>query len=358
MFADKFQILKELWISPKNRPILRYAIGATLIMAISMLTGNPVAYIIPFLSLTFLGPGAKPMGFKKSVVSLIIVALSTLFGYLFTSFFYEFTYVYIPLLIVVLFWIYYTEAIPYSVKIFVLISLLASPLPPPYMNTEQYAKVLAIVLTFGMLITFVVTSFVFALIPDRLEEIPKQNIKPPEPENIELRLHKALKVLIITLPVILIFLFYRLNDEMILVTYIVLYAIYPRGEGWKAGKAKIVGNILGGVVTLIFFHLLTIVPNFLFFIVFYLALAIFFARRIFSGKTNTDAYQAAFAVMTMIIGESVLMATPVGSAIYLRVFLITASMLYIVLAFRFLDNIIIVKKHLQSRKLKNNIVKI
>jgi hypothetical protein len=48
-------------------PVLRYAIGATFIMAVTSLWNYELAYLTPVLSLMYIAPGVKPLTAKQAI---------------------------------------------------------------------------------------------------------------------------------------------------------------------------------------------------------------------------------------------------------------------------------------------------
>ena len=71
----------------KALPVLRYAFGSTLILAISAGSAHSLAYITPVLALNFFAPGVPPFTFKAGIgflTSLLIACfLAFMFGRLF-----------------------------------------------------------------------------------------------------------------------------------------------------------------------------------------------------------------------------------------------------------------------------------
>ena len=108
-------------------PVLRYAFGATIIMLVAMSLNYTLAYLTPVLALTFLAPGAKPPTMKTTVLFLLIIAVTSMTGILFSRFFLDYPLVFMPLLILTIFHIYYTTSLQ-NMKVWFIISLLLIPM--------------------------------------------------------------------------------------------------------------------------------------------------------------------------------------------------------------------------------------
>ena len=338
MYAKAADILSGFRLSQQYRPALRYAFGATFIMGLAMATGNQLAYLIPLLSLSFFAPGTTQPTLKTSIGFVIIVALSSLFGYAFTSAFYDYKLTYIPLLALLLFWIFYTDRISPTIKLFLLISLLATPVPQPGINTKVWAKILAEALTFGAILTVIVVWLVYAMFPD-LEDVNKAGKKKIPMPGKDFRFQNALETLIVTFPVVLLFIFYQGGNALLVLIYIVILALLPRGMGVMAGKGKIYGNIIGGIITIAFYEILTVVPLFFFFLLLFLGTALVFAGIIFSDKPYAGLFKTGFSTLVLIIGSTTSSTSDAANEIYIRVFQVMMAVLYVVVAYYILDAI-------------------
>lgn len=335
MFAKTKQISDVFLRDSLYRPVMRYAFGVTIIMAFAILRGSQIAYLIPFLALNFFAPGTKRPTLKGSVVFILMVTGSMYAGFLFVKFFYDNMLVYIPLLALFLFFIFYTDKLGFVTKLFILIALLAMPVRPDTMTTVQWAYTIGMVMTGGSIITILVVWVVYALFPDiEVEDAPKPAEKP-KPDS-KTRVTAAVNTFIVTFPVVLFFVIFRINSGLLVLIYVVVFSMMP-GVVHKAGAVNIIGNLAGGFVTIIFYQLIVIVPNLLFFLLLLLGTALAFGNYIFSGKPVGAFLKTGFSVLVMIIGESVLGTSSAGSSVTERVLLIMTAILYVILAYSVLN---------------------
>ncbi len=317
----------------KERPLLRFAFGAALIMALALMIGSSLAYIIPLLALSFLRPGAPAPTLRSGLTFVGVVALTTGAGLFFTQYFYEYRLFFLPVLALLLLWIYYTDVLSPSVKLFLLISFLAMPVPMEGMSVALWAFALNRTLVGGAFFTMVMVMTVWALFPDReTVAVKAQGAGGAPPQQ---RLSRAARVLLITFPVVLAFIFFQWSDALLVLLYIVILALLPSGV--KAGMGMVLANLLGGAATLVVYGLLLVAPNLFFFLLLYLAAALLFGQQIFSGKPAAQLYQTAFSAFTLLIGGVVMGEETTG--IGTRIVQVFTAVVYVVAADAFLEKV-------------------
>ena len=352
MYVKRRSITRNLLINLEYRPALRYAFGATIIMALTMAFGGYLGYVVPYLALNFLALIKKAPSFKKGLEFVLMVTLTSLFGFLFTSMLYDYKWVYMLLLGLILFYIYYNVEIPFILKLFMVISLLAYPVPDYGMDPSAWAFLVAKTFIVGSVFVILVIWMVYALFPDvpvpAADQKAIEKTKPPVPGP-KARFNRAVEIFIVTFPIVLLFIFFQWEDGLLILIYIVVLAMMP-DAGKSTGKVKIYGNLIGGAATLVFYTLIVIVPDFFFFMVLFLGTALFFADRIFSGKPDWAVYRTAFSALVLIIGSiSTQDTATAGSEIWQRIIMIMSAVLYVVVAFSMVENFktFIAKKKVQ-----------
>jgi len=322
-----------------SRPVLRYAFGITIVMTVAMLFGGDLAYLIPFLTLNFIAPGTKRPTLKGSLTFLMIVTVSMFAGFMFVNFLHEFMLLFIILLGLFLFLIFYTDKVGFIVKLFMIIALLAMPVHASYMNAAQWAYAVGFVLFMGSLTAIIVSWLVFAIFPDIPDPDAKAEApaKKPNPKiESRIRLQNAIDTFIVSFPVVLLFLFFQWSDALLVLIYVVVFSMMP-GVVHKAGAVRILGNLTGGIATIIFYQLIVIVPNIFFFVMLFLGTSLLFAQYIFSDNPYAPFLKTGFSALVMIIGESVLGASDAGTSVWERVFQVMIAVTYVIVAFKVLE---------------------
>ena len=327
-------------INSELMPMLRFAFGATLIMAFSMAVGGKLSYIIPYLALNFLSPGTKMLKLKQSIFFVLIVAISSISALIFTSVFFAYPLVYIPLLALILFFIFYTNKISIISKKFLMVSFLAIPIPDPNLSVVEWGTAITYTLIIGSAFSIFMIWIVYTIFPDKYE--PQQvNINTKKATapiiNQKERIYNALGILMITFPVILAFIFFQWNDFLLILIYIVMFTMMEE-DGKTESKIKFYGNIIGGIATIIFYEMITIVPNFFFFTLLFLGTALVFSKKIFSGKTNAIYYKTGFSTLTLIIGDISLGTENASNEIWLRILQIFIAVSYVIVGLEIINH--------------------
>jgi hypothetical protein len=293
--------------------------------------GGGISYIVPMLALSFLGPGTKMPTLKDGLSFVYIVIVSTIAGFLFTKYFFEYSLFYILILGLSLFWIFYTDKLPFVAKLFLLISLLAFPVPDYGIDTTTWAYALTGTLVFGAIATIMVVWVVFSIFPDPvINNLASQAEKASVGLSREIRLKNAVITFLSTFPVILAFIFFGWGDWLLVLLYIVVLTMLPV-PGQKTGAVKFFGNLIGGAATLLFYWLLITVPNLFFFILLYIGTALYFASKVFSGKPSAQYFKTGFSALTLIIGGTILSTDKAGAEISDRIFQVMVAVVYVVL---------------------------
>lgn len=315
------------------RPAVRYAVGSTLLMALTLGIGWNMAYITPVLALSFFAPGSSMPSFKQGIAFIGIIAATTVLGFLFTKFFLDYILLFIPLLGLVLLTIFYTDRLGAKAKVFMLISLLLMPLISMQSNAIAFAFMQTFIL--GAAITIVLVWVIFSLFPDKVE-----SGKPPTPApaaasapSEETRFQYALETLMVVFPVVLVFFFFQWMGGLIILIFITLLSMNPNFN-IKAGKAMIIGNLLGGIFAIAVYELLVMVPLFPMLILLVLATGLFFASRLFSGLATAPLFGMGFSTFLLVIGQTTSGTDDAGGKVWMRVVMIMIAVIYVVAALR------------------------
>ena len=342
--SAKSKIIEIPTLSERAVSVIRYAIGATFIMALAMSSSMELSYIIPFLSLTFLTPPIKIDNIKTGIGFILIVFVTTRAGVMFTSLFYHYMWVYIPLLALAMIWIFYST-LGFVLKLFMLIALLVTPVPEYGMDPTIWSQLISNVLIKGSVLVVFMLLTVYTIFPDKAKTI-KQKVKTPSHKE---RFTQAIETFIVTFPIVLLFIFYQWEDELLILLYIIVLIMMPQ-VGKEKGKMKLMGNLIGGAATLIFYELIVIVPNFTFFLILYMGTALLFASKIFSDDPHALYYKTAFSALTLIIGEISFGTSTAGREIWIRIIQVMTAVVYVVIALAVLDAF---RKRRESKVLVN-----
>ena len=336
-------------LEPNDISILRYVAGSTIAMAIALAFNWNLSYLLPVLSLGYFAPGAKPPTFKQGVSFVGTIIISTFLTLLFTKIFIEYLWVFIPVLALALLHVYYTNKLAVTNKLFVIISLLLIPMLG--LISVDVAFIVAQSLIVVAILTMFLVWTVHAIIPN--VNSPENTVKPKAvvkaPTSKE-RLSKALNNLIVVFPVVLVFFFFQWAGGLLILIFIAILSMQP-SFNFKAGFFLILGNLVGGIIAILMYETLVIVPKFSFMILVILLAGLYFAVKLYSGKKAAPLYGMAFSTLLLIIGQATTGTSDAGDKVWIRVLQIMVAVIYVVLAFATLH---FFKERRLNRKIKNS----
>ncbi len=337
---DRLQNISFLSIEWRTLvPVLRYVLGSCFILGVTSLLNYDLAYLTSVLALGYLAPGAKPLTFKQGGGFVLILAIITGITVMFTELFLDYPLVFMPLLLLSLLWLYYTDKLPMMVKLFSLVSLIIIPFVS--IDSGAIGSYVAARLVFNAFMAIILSQLVFMIFPLCEADIPFEKKKQEAEKQSEVERYKyALRIILILLPVLLLFYMFKLSSSVLVLTFIAILTISPALSNPKVGLVMIVANILGGVFGILAYRLLTIVPNFTFMILIALSIGLFFASRLFSDSKYASIYGSGFSTFLLILGSVTSSDAEAGSKVWSRVIQISIAVSYVVIAMSILNTII------------------
>jgi hypothetical protein len=319
-------------------PVFRYVVGSALIVAVTALMNYDLAYLTSVLGLGYLAPGAKPLTLKQSAGFVILLAVLTFSAVMFSEMFQDYPLVFMPLLLLGLFWIYYTDRIPLMVKLFGLISIVLIPFLS--IDSGAIGAYIAVILVFNAFMAVLLTQFVFMLFPlsdaDTNYAKEKAAVAKEDPEQ---RYAYARKILFIISPVILLYYLFQWSSSVLVLTFVTILTVSPALAKPKVGLVMIVANILGGLFGILAYQMLVMAPSFTFMILLTLLVGFIFAERLFSDSKFASIFGSAFSTFLLILGTVTASDADAGSKVWDRVIQIALAVIYVVVAFGIADKI-------------------
>jgi hypothetical protein len=152
----------------------------------------------------------------------------------------------------------------------------------------------------------------------------------PSPE----RLRDAIETTLVVLPVFILFYTLQLAGSLLILIFVALLSSQPGfAQNFKAGAALILGNVVGGVVAILFYELLVVMPEFQFLLLLTLLTGLLLGSRVFSGRKAAPLFGMAFSTVLLIIGSTTSGNAEAGAKVYTRVVQIMVAVTYVVTAF-------------------------
>jgi multidrug efflux system outer membrane protein len=338
------------YLSESNIKTLRYALGATISMALAMGINWPYSYLTMLLTVSLLSAPTGRLSFKQGVIFVIVIAAACFVAVQIGGFFIGYPFVFIPFLGLMLFRIYYEKggALSPFMILWLLIALLVIPLIMLYKKGLADLVVMTLITSGAVAI---VTSWVaFAVFPEKDKK--KMAAAPggliPTKEE---RYHLALESTLVVFPMLILFYMFRLSGALLVLIYIALLSMQPQfAKDFKQGKILIIANVIGGIAAVIVYNILTIIPEYFFLLLITMLVGLIFGAKLFSGDPKGAIFGTSFSTFLLIIG-SVTGAAGEGEAgaeIYTRVLYIMLALIYLVVSFGLLEYI---KKQRREKKL-------
>ncbi len=333
--------------------ILRLGIGTALGFIIAISINWQLAFLTPLLLSKLLLSPNKPLGFKTGIGLLLIILLAFFPFLLLGQLAIIQPAVAVGLLLLAFFYIFYFNALKKLNPIVTIMLLLGIILMPLLSRAEPQ---LSWLFFSGFLFSTAIAVFFawvcFWLLPD-----PVGTSYPPKPE-LESPVEKQLaqiQAFVSTLVVFPLALFFyatsALNEVLVIAFVAILMQSTDLAGNIKTGMVLVLTNILGGLVAMGIYLLLSAVPSLAFFTLIMMAVCLLVARQIYSGSKWAPFFAAGFST-TLVLVSSITGATggDFNEEFLSRILQISLASCYVVAA------IVIIQSLLANEKLcKKNI---
>ena len=321
--------------------IIRYALGATVAMAIALGSPWETSYLTPVLVATFLAYPDKPLTPRLGAALIVIVGVAIWFGWQVGRLI-DYPAVFLLAASLVLFWIFYGGQRGRSAL--VLLWLVIAVLLLPFARMVYPAA--AIFVARGLLVDVVLTATVvvvaYALLPERQTggAQPAADDASALASSPDESFRAALVATVVVVPLMALFYFVELSGALTVLAYVgILSALPDIGTDVQKGKERIRGNIVGGAVAILVYNLLLIVPSFSFLLLLTLAAGLALGSRAFAREEPDAFFVTAYSTTLLIVGATAFRGEA-SSEVYLRIIQITIAVTYVVVGFEFVNRLL------------------
>lgn len=320
--------------------ILRYAIGVTLAMAVSQGFAWMLSYLVPILLLGFLAPPALSLSFKEGINFLAIIGIACFSGLLFDGLV-NYPLVFVPMMFLVFLLLFYAKdnIIYPMLRTWMLIAIVVIPMMSLIEN--NLSILVAGLLFAGALVAVIIAWVVYTIIPNPkgaeafIVEKVKEEIKLASATE---RFKIALESTFVIYPIFLLFFLFHLTDYLVILIYIAILSGMPAfAKSFKVGKFLVVGNIIGGIASIIFYNIMTVIPEFSFMLILILLCGLVFGSQVMSGKKTGAIFGTAFSTFLLIMGSVFASTDGAAGVVLSRVLSILFATVYVVVAFGFME---------------------
>jgi hypothetical protein len=335
-----------------SRRIVRFALGTTIGSGFAYLIGFELPFLVPILIAMLLASPAPRPTLRTAAAFVVPVAAGAFVGVVLTRYFLQYEGIFLLIEFLVLYRIFYSLAGGANPLRMVWLLIAALIIPLVGMASIGLAIGVALGLVDGALIAVGVTWFAHVLLPDlplsgrggAAGADAKPAKQPPPPAA---RAAYARRSIIVLFPMLLVFFFLALTSEAVILVYAGLLSLLPSfAAGWNQGKSMITANLIGGIVAIVFYNLLVVMPSFGVFLLLTLVVGLTFGDTIFSDRPIAPVIKSAFNAVVLLVGMSVtITGADAASKFYTRIVQIILAVVYVAAAFGFLE-------YLQRKRVK------
>jgi hypothetical protein len=330
---------RGLLADPRDRRVVRYAFGATLAMAVAMGLAWDLSFVVPLLSLMLLASPAPRPSLAKGFAFVATIAVACLAGLWVIKYLLSYTWVFFPVLGLLMLGVFLAKARGVSpfLVMWLLIALLL--LPMIAVQSPDLALILVRGLVLGATATLLVVWTAHVLVPDPPLRGPVVGAKPPVPAvPTGESARQALIQTLVVLPILVVFHLFEWTGAILVLIFVALLSMQPGfASGFKAGRALLAGNAMGGVAAIVMFGLLTVVPEFAFLVLLTLLAGLFFGSRLMSDRPTAPLYGMAYSTLLLVIGMTTSTTGDAKAKVYQRLFQIGLAVVYVVVAFGLIE---------------------
>lgn len=318
-----------------QRRILRFTIGVGLAVFLAAWINWQLAFVAPVFTAKFLVD--KPNLHRETIYELLLALIATMgLGLLLSGGITQYPIVLLIAVGLMMAWGYYLFTDP-KWNLFATILLIAV-LMLPFMAINNPA--ISGVLASGLAISGAVSVAIFALV----------HIYLPEPDNEfagyaappiskEQRWHASFRAMLISFPVVCFFFVFQISEALLTMMFVALLSLMITSEkSVKLSAFLIISNGIGGILAILAFSILAIVPSIFFYTAFIALLAVLIGKKIYTVPEKAPIFATAFSTLLVLIGSTLMSSGDIDSNTFIRIFQLVLVGTYMILASLFLEN--------------------
>jgi hypothetical protein len=279
--------------------ILRYATGIGICVALSLAVGWTLSALAPVLAAAFLGNRNPCPNLRVTAAILLAIAIIFGAGLAATLYLYPYPLVFLLLFCAALYLNFHAVATGTSAFIVLLYTMAILLLPLIGGPEPALAMTVANGFLLSALAALASVHIAHLLFPGGTQLVEKQvtHIDP------QAAARSAWLSSAVILPFAVICLLFNFSGAVLPLIIIATLSQKPDfSMGAAGGKALLAANLGGGLVAVVFYQLLLVVPSYPFAVAGLFGLALLFGQGIFSNKPTAPLYGTAFSTVLVLIG--------------------------------------------------------
>ncbi|EKO3836599.1 DUF2955 domain-containing protein [Vibrio harveyi] len=317
-----------------QRRILRFTIGVGLAVFIAAWINWQLAFVAPVFTAKFLVD--KPNLHRETIYELLLALIATMgLGLLLSGGITQYPIVLLIAVGLMMAWGYYLFTDP-KWNLFATILLIAV-LMLPFMAINNPA--ISLVLASGLAISGAVSVAIFALVHIYLPEPDSEFAGYAAPPiGKEQRWHASFRAMLISFPVVCFFFVFQISEALLTMMFVALLSLMITSEkSVKLSAFLIISNGIGGILAILAFSILAIVPSIFFYTAFIALLAVLIGKKIYTVPEKAPIFATAFSTLLVLIGSTLMSSGDIDSNTFIRIFQLVLVGTYMILASLFLE---------------------
>ncbi len=317
-----------------QRRILRFTIGVGLAVFLAAWINWQLAFVAPVFTAKFLVD--KPNLHRETIYELLLALIATMgLGLLLSGGITQYPIVLLIAVGLMMAWGYYLFTDP-KWNLFATILLIAV-LMLPFMAINNPA--ISVVLASGLAISGAVSVVIFALVHIYLPEPDSEFVGYAAPPiGKEQRWHASFRAMLISFPVVCFFFVFQISEALLTMMFVALLSLMITSEkSVKLSAFLIISNGIGGILAILAFSILAIVPSIFFYTAFIALLAVVIGKKIYTVPEKAPIFATAFSTLLVLIGSTLMSSGDIDSNTFIRIFQLVLVGTYMILASLFLE---------------------
>ena len=317
-----------------QRRILRFTIGVGLAVFLAAWINWQLAFVAPVFTAKFLVD--KPNLHRETIYELLLALIATMgLGLVLSGGITQYPIVLLIAVGLMMAWGYYLFTDP-KWNLFATILLIAV-LMLPFMAINNPA--ISLVLASGLAISGAVSVAIFALVHIYLPEPDSEFAGYAAPPiGKEQRWHASFRAMLISFPVVCFFFVFQISEALLTMMFVALLSLMITSEkSVKLSAFLIISNGIGGILAILAFSILAIVPSIFFYTAFIALLAVLIGKKIYTVPEKAPIFATAFSTLLVLIGSTLMSSGDIDSNTFIRIFQLVLVGTYMILASLFLE---------------------
>lgn len=320
-----------------QRRIFRYVIGLVAACALALGIGWGLSFVAPVFLAKFLVDHQKPTSHTISQL-LLAMTVTVLIGLSVSAGITQYPLPLLLLLSLLMFTAYYLFMDP-QWNFFATILMIAVMLLP-FMGIISPG--LAVYIGVGLATSGVVAVLLFGLLhlvlPD-IAPINKEQVQPAPSLTHDQRVFESLKALTISFPIIAYFYYFQITGAILTMAFIGLLSLQTAGQkSVKVSMFLLLTNIIGGLVAIVYYELLVMVPHFLFLLSLIVLIGLLLGTKIFNEPAKAPIWAGVMSALLVLLGSTVASDSKLmDDNFYMRIAQIMMASIYMIVVSFILD---------------------